>query len=785
MPAGRVAGILAAGVGKGGGGGGGGGGGSGGGFGSDDAPVAALFDRRRFREVNSARGRWPFLDDLETVAVEGGEEGEPEEEEKEQEQTAAAAAARPRRRRGGRHRAAASAAPSASSSSPLPLPSLESVASTIASVAAHVSGLPVPASGNLVGGAEQGGLDSLGAVEFARGVTAALRLPAPPLPPTLAFDHPTVDSAARHVHALLVARLQQQGTAAAAAAAAAAVSPAAAVEGEGEEESDDDGDEEGEEEEEAVPLPPLSPPLLPLLRRRSAAAPPPLALAAVSARLPGRHPTTLDSCSVVPLSRWDADARRAHGPARALRHAHWFSSGAAAGAGGDGGGDDFFASFDGAAFGGVSPPEAEALDPQQRLLLQGAAEVISGNGSGGGRGGPPSPSSRRDAAVFVGVQQMEYGALAARCSPSSVGAHSATGTPFSVSAGRVSFTFGLSGPAVAVDTACSSALVGVHLAGQFVRERLAEEEEDKVGGGDDETDVSLSTPSSSPSSSSSPSPPSSIAAGVNLLLSDATTAIAQMAGMLCGDARCKSMDAAADGYGRAEACVVLLLTSFAAGAATPTATGASDPSPRGPSSSPPFALVAATAINQDGRSASLTAPSGPAQAAVMRSALRGVSRSRRAEQQNRAAAATAATTTTATAPASVVALEMHGTGTPLGDPIEVGAAAGVLCCPPGGGAGTSAPAPGPRRLCVSRRPRRGSGTRSPSPAPSASCSPRRPWEGSLSLPVAHLRTPSPHVAAALEAAVAEEGEEDGRGELPFEAALRPPRRVPARRRRRP
>ena len=92
---------------------------------------------------------------------------------------------------------------------------------------------------------------------------------------------------------------------------------------------------------------------------------------------------------------------------------------------------DSFAAFDGAAFGGVSPPEAEALDPQQRLLLQGAAEVINGCGGGGGSGPLSSPSSSpRDVAVFVGIQQMEYGALAARFSPASVGAHSATGAPF-------------------------------------------------------------------------------------------------------------------------------------------------------------------------------------------------------------------------------------------------------------------------------------------------------------------------------------------------------------------
>ena len=47
--------------------------------------------------------------------------------------------------------------------------------------------------------------------------------------------------------------------------------------------------------------------------------------------------------------------------------------------------------------------------------------------------------------VFVGIQQMEYGALAA-AHLGSTGAFTATGTPFSVAAGRLSFHYGLKGP---------------------------------------------------------------------------------------------------------------------------------------------------------------------------------------------------------------------------------------------------------------------------------------------------------------------------------------------------
>lgn len=56
---------------------------------------------------------------------------------------------------------------------------------------------------------------------------------------------------------------------------------------------------------------------------------------------------------------------------------------------------------------------------------------------------------RDDAGVWVGIQQMEYGNLAAQYIPA-MGAFTATGTPFSVAAGRISFTFGFKGPAVSI-----------------------------------------------------------------------------------------------------------------------------------------------------------------------------------------------------------------------------------------------------------------------------------------------------------------------------------------------
>jgi acyl transferase domain-containing protein len=114
-------------------------------------------------------------------------------------------------------------------------------------------------------------------------------------------------------------------------------------------------------------------------------------------------------------------------------------------------------------------------------------------------------------------------------------------------------------------------------------------------------------------------------------------------GMLALDGRCKTLDAAADGYVRAEAAGALFLEMMPESHLLQQQRQVT-------------AVVAGSAVNQDGRSSGLTAPNGPAQQEVMRAAL--------------AAAGLAAT--------AVSAVQLHGTGTSLGDPIEVGALAAVM-----------------------------------------------------------------------------------------------------------
>ncbi|NEO96075.1 MAG: polyketide synthase, partial [Moorea sp. SIO3G5] len=127
-----------------------------------------------------------------------------------------------------------------------------------------------------------------------------------------------------------------------------------------------------------------------------------------------------------------------------------------------------------------------------------------------------------------------------------------------------------------------------------------------------------------------------LAGGVNLLLSPELSIIFSQAKMLSPDGRCKTFDASANGYVRGEGCGIIVLKRL------------SDALAHGDNI---LAVIRGTAVNQDGASSGLTVPNGPSQEAVIRQALAngGVD------------------------PASVSYIEAHGTGTSLGDPIEVGA----------------------------------------------------------------------------------------------------------------
>ncbi len=249
-------------------------------------------------------------------------------------------------------------------------------------------------------------------------------------------------------------------------------------------------------------------------------------------------------------------------------------------------------------FFGISPREAIRMDPQQRLLLEVAWEALERAGQS------TDKLFGSQTGVFLGISNSDYLRLQL-ADAEEIDPYVGTGNLLSVAAGRLAYTLGLRGPNMVVDTACSSSLVAVHLACQSLR--LGE--------------CSLA-----------------VAGGINVILSPEVTINFSKAQMMAPDGRCKTFDAAADGYVRSEGCGVIVLKRLAEAIA-----GGDNI----------LAVIRGTAINQDGRSAGLTAPNGPSQEEVIGRAL--------------AAAGVE--------PAQVNYVETHGTGTALGDPIEVRALA--------------------------------------------------------------------------------------------------------------
>ncbi|WP_437970635.1 alpha/beta fold hydrolase [Sorangium sp. So ce260] len=256
-------------------------------------------------------------------------------------------------------------------------------------------------------------------------------------------------------------------------------------------------------------------------------------------------------------------------------------------------------------FFGISPREAKAMDPQQRLLLEVAWEALENAGQ------VPEELVGTATGVFIGLTGNDYALLCGALDPSEHDVYTATGNGHCFPAGRLSYALGLNGPSLVVDTACSSALVAVHLACQSLRSG--------------ESSLAL-------------------AGGVNVILSSATTRLLGRMGALSPDGRCKAFDAEANGFVRAEGCGVVVLKRLS------DALSCGDPV---------LATIRGSAVNQDGRSTGLTAPNVLAQQSMLRQALENARVS----------------------PSEIGYVETHGTGTPLGDPIEIEGLAAVLGAP--------------------------------------------------------------------------------------------------------
>ena len=241
---------------------------------------------------------------------------------------------------------------------------------------------------------------------------------------------------------------------------------------------------------------------------------------------------------------------------------------------------------------GISAAEARSMDPQQSLVLC--------VGYGALRGGIFELSTDSKVArdtltnsnvgVFVGVEASGLVAGAGQAN-----AFSASGGALSVTSGRLSYSLGLVGPCYSIDTACASALAALHAC--VVALKTGSECEDGLGIG-------------------------------TKVLSEAVNVATSVGGMTSARGRCHTFDVRADGYCRGEGSGAFLL--------------------RGSNCSNCEAAILGSAVQQDGPSASLTAPNGSSQKRLIEAVRGGIA-----------------------AAAGVQSLEAHGTGTALGDPIEV------------------------------------------------------------------------------------------------------------------
>ncbi len=241
----------------------------------------------------------------------------------------------------------------------------------------------------------------------------------------------------------------------------------------------------------------------------------------------------------------------------------------------------------------ISPREADSIDPQQRMLIELALRSIEDASIS------DCELSKSRTGVFVGVINHDYARVLLSDSRQ-IGPHTGLGRSGSIAANRISYVFDLKGPSITFDTACSSSLVAVDAACRSLH-----------SGG---CDIAL-------------------AGGANAIILPESYLEFGRARMLSVAGRCRAFDSGADGFVRAEGAGLIALKRLADALADGDRIRA---------------VIASTAVNQDGRSSGIMAPNADAQAAMMRHALE----------------------LAELAPEHIGYVEAHGTGTQSGDTAE-------------------------------------------------------------------------------------------------------------------
>jgi len=245
----------------------------------------------------------------------------------------------------------------------------------------------------------------------------------------------------------------------------------------------------------------------------------------------------------------------------------------------------------------LSPREAELMDPQQRLFLEEAWHAFEDAGLSdrqlkGARCG-----------VFIGAGQGDYSRHLPMDDPAQVTGQLLLGNTASVLVSRIAYLLDLRGPAVALDTACSSALVATEMGFRAIREGSC--------------DLAL-------------------VGGVNLMTTPQMHVMTAASGMLAADGRCRTFDDGASGFVPGEGIGLLVLRRLDHAQADTDRI---------------YGVIRAAGTNQDGKTSGITAPSSTSQEMLELEVWRrfGVN------------------------PADFGYIEAHGTGTRLGDPIEIDA----------------------------------------------------------------------------------------------------------------
>ncbi|EHK46840.1 6-methylsalicylic acid synthase [Trichoderma atroviride IMI 206040] len=261
-----------------------------------------------------------------------------------------------------------------------------------------------------------------------------------------------------------------------------------------------------------------------------------------------------DGCGEVPRQRWEPwlrrDSRNAKEISNAISKGYFIHN---------------LENFD-AAFFGISPKEAEQMDPHQRLGLELSWEALEDAGFN------PESLVGSNTAVFMGVDSDDYSRLLLEDLPNIEPWMGIGSAPHGV-ANRISYHLDLMGPSTAVDAACASSLVAVHLGCRAIQNL--------------ESDVA-------------------IVGGVNVLLAPALTLMLGKAGALSPEGVCKSFDDEANGYGRGEGGAIIILKRLSRAIADGDNIKA---------------ILKGSAVAQDGKTNGIMAPNSKAQELVARQAL--------------------------------------------------------------------------------------------------------------------------------------------------------------------